>query len=664
MAKVALQKIRITGYKKHYKILMQELHRAGIVEITEDAKLLQNSETEVDEHFGVFDLARLDFAINFLSEYGSKKSKVESILTGGKLVISEEEAKNRLQEFSQKSEKIISECELCEEELVKSKNELAKIPERHALLAKLGTFNLSLAENYSTEQTKTWVGSIPAIEEQQFVGEVSKESNLLDLQILSRDEKRTYIRLTVFENLAEKTTKLLEDSQFEDLDTSELIEFLGKTPAEINADLEKTEIRLKSRIEVLEKKATELSVHTDEFRILYDYNHWRKVKNDLQSRVFRSPHLFAFEGWMPTAEYEKLEKWLKNAFVGEAVIEKIEPKEGEEMPVLLKNAQGFSSFEPITGMFGLPKTKEFDPTIFMAPFFMVFFGLCLSDVGYGAILLLVASWLLLFGKFSKEAKNAIFLLLFCGISAILGGIILGGYFGLTTEQAPAFLVNSEGKFVGQLLDPMAGAGPVLFLGIALGLGLLQLFFGIILDFVKKIMSKDYIDAVCDPAAWFFFLLMLVLYGAADYIGLEKDLMSKLYIAGAGILVLTQGRDQKNWLLKPIFGILGLYNITAYLSDLLSYSRIMALGLATGVVGFAMNITAGILNDMIAVPVLGTLVAIFVILFGHTLNFCLSILGAFIHSGRLQFIEFFGKFYEGGGREFQPFKRKKKYLHFE
>ena len=126
-------------------------------------------------------------------------------------------------------------------------------------------------------------------------------------------------------------------------------------------------------------------------------------------------------------------------------------------------------------------------------------------------------------------------------------------------------------------------------------------------------------------------------------------------------MITQSRDQKNWLLKPIFGLLGLYNVTGYLSDLLSYSRIMALGLATGVIGYAMNLTAGIFGEMMPHPAIGAVVAVTIILFGHTLNFSLSLLGAFIHSGRLQFIEFFGKFYTSGGHPFTPFRRTNKYL---
>ena len=465
----------------------------------------------------------------------------------------------------------------------------------------------------------------------------------------------------------EEISKILTNFQFEEVDILSSFEaYIGQTPAEIRIKLEKSEATLTARINSLQAEAKDLSKNLDDLRVLYDYNNWRKKKNDLQHKIFRSDHLFAFEGWIVSSQCAPLEKWLQNAFVGDVIIEKIEPEKGEEVPVLLKNQSGVSSFEPIVDMFGLPKSKEFDPTVPMTIFFVTFFGLCLSDVGYGSILLGIGGWLYLFGKFSKAAKERLLLLVICGGATVLGGIGLGGYFGMTAAQAPAFLVkdlNGTLPFYGQLLNPMEGTGPILFLGVALGLGVVQLLLGVILDFVKRVLNKDYIGAICDPGAWFFFLLTILGYGAGEYVGLSKDLFAKLMLVGAGILVLTQGRDQKNWFLKPIFGVLGLYNITSYLSDLLSYSRIMALGLATGVVAFAMNITAGILQEMISVPVLGTLVAIAVILFGHTLNFALSTLGAFIHSGRLQFIEFFGKFYEGGGRKFTPFKREKKYLHY-
>ena len=181
----------------------------------------------------------------------------------------------------------------------------------------------------------------------------------------------------------------------------------------------------------------------------------------------------------------------------------------------------------------------------------------LSDVGYGSILAVLAAWLLFFGRFSYAAKNGILLLFLSGVGAILGGIITGGYFGIIAEQAPSFLLSAqyiagiEGAmpFRGQLLNPMFGSGPIIFLGIAMALGVVQLLFGVLLDFYNKLKNKNYIDAFCDPLAWFFFLLVLILFSLSGFIGLPKEILQNLSILGAVILILTQGRHQKNWLLK-------------------------------------------------------------------------------------------------------------------
>jgi V/A-type H+-transporting ATPase subunit I len=481
-----------------------------------------------------------------------------------------------------------------------------------------------------------------------------------------------YFRMTVAREIAPQMLEILGKYNFEALDISgEFDEFINQKPREIYRGLEREELHLQKTQENLQTKSVDLSVHLIDLRILYDYHSWGKKKNDLQHKILQTKNIFAFEAWMPERDFDHLGKWIADIFVGEVAFEKASLEEGEEAPVFIQNKTGLASYEPITEMFGTPGNKDIDPTSYLAPFFFVFFGLCLSDVGYGGILTLVAAFFLLFGTFSHAAKDGIRLLLFCGIGAFLGGIFVGGYFGMTPEQAPNFLLSAdyvagiEGAlpFKGQFLDPMKGQGPINFLILAMALGVIQLLTGVFLDFVRKLKNKEYIAAFCDPLAWFYFLIALIGFAIADKVGFSKELFKNLAISGAVILILTQGRDQKNWFLKPISGVLGLYNVTGYVSDLLSYSRIMALGMATGVIGFAMNLTAGILGEMMPHPILGFIVAVAFLLFGHSLNFALSLLGAFVHSGRLQFIEFFGKFFEGGGRKFKPFAREKKYLFF-
>ncbi len=658
-----LKRIRITGFRKHYKILMQELHRSGIVQIDESPEFVQKSVTkDVDDHFGVFDLARTQFAIDFLSPFAPAKKKLDNILSGGKLVLREKEAKERLKNFGTQAHKIIEECETLEADLVKSKNELVQIPMQLELAKNLHHFKSGVSESYETDQTQTWIGKVPVTSQKSFLEIIAAESNLLDVQVLGKDKKFVYVRITALKELMEFISQKLQEYQFEALSLTDIFDgFEGNSISEIKYELEKKEKRLVSDIASFEAQISKLAEHHDDLKILFEYNQWRKTKNDLQQKIFISEQTFAFEGWIIASGFEKCKTWVKNAFVGEVIIEAIEIEEGQEMPVLLSNKLTLNSFEPVTEMYGLPQAKEFDPTPFFAPFFLIFFGLCLSDVGYGSILAGIAAVFLVFGQFSSAAKVTLRLLLYCGMAAIVGGILLGGYFGITPEQMP-FLVNPEtGKFYGQMINPTEGSGPITFLIISLALGAIQLLFGMLIAFAQQIKNKDYDGAFFDTAAWIFALSTIGLFGLSEMIGFDQTTAKYLAITGAVGLVLTQGRQQKNWLLKPVFGLLGLYNITNYLSDLLSYSRIMALGLATGVVGFAMNLTAGIFGEMMPNPILGIVIATFVVLFGHFLNFSLSLLGAFIHSGRLQFIEFFGKFYEGGGSKFNPFVRQSKYL---
>ncbi len=373
--------------------------------------------------------------------------------------------------------------------------------------------------------------------------------------------------------------------------------------------------------------------------------------------------IFAFEGWLPVAEYKALDHWIQQIFVGEVSLDKIKPEENERIPVLLRNKSGISSFDFMTEMFGSPGAKDVDPTPMMAPFFVVFFGICLSDSGYGLILTLAAAFFLLFGKFNADARKSLLMILLCGISAFLGGILLGGHFGLTPEQAPGFLtkmVDGSLVFRGQILDPLSGQGPMIFLGFSFAVGYVQVLGGLIMKFLRGLANKDYGEAFVDGLAWFYTLVMLIVWIFADKIGLDKQLALYMLLGGVGVLVLMLGREHKNPIKRVVMGVLGLYGAMDYVSKILSYSRLMALGLATGIIGAAMNMTAELLGGLLP-GVIGIVVLIAFALFGHSLNFALSGLGAFVHSMRLQFIEFFGIFYTAGGTRFAPFARVNKYL---
>ncbi len=669
--KVNFQKIRVTGLKSNYKIFMQELHRWGILEISNNTNFIEKSNKEVTEHFGVFNLSRIDFAINFLKPYATKGKKMDSFLSGGKIILSEDSSKDRLKSFSGIAEKIVKDCELGEETLVKNSNEIEKLTERIETILNYQNLNLPLAKDFSTERTQTFVGMIVINKKEALLNALAADSNLVDIDVLSESEikRKVYLRITAENSLVKSTKQILTDLGFENIDFSmEFNDSLGQSPEDVLAFLTKHKASLEKEIEEVKQNLTKNAEHIDDLKILFDYNQWKKKKNDIQESIFQSENLFAFEGWIEVEKYEELEKWVNNSFVGDVIMEKAEKNKGETEPVLNKNNIFVRAFEPLVEMFGLPGEKELDPTPLVAPFFFVFFGVCLSDVAYGLILMLASSYFLIFGKFSRAAKDGIRLLFFCGLAALLGGVALGGYAGLTVEQLPQWVNKDTGIFYGQFFDTMTGSGPIIFLITTFALGILHLMSGELSGGIQQLKQGRYIQAFGAYFSTVFlllaaiFMVLTMTVPSLESMAVISGIVIKVALLGLFVGKGMTGGEGKGILSKLVSGLLGLYDTAvSYLSNVLSYSRLMALGLATGIVGFSMNLTAGILSGMMPHWTLGLIVSIIIIAMGHTLNIVLSMLSAFIHSGRLQFIEFFGRFYEGGGRKFAPFARKTKYL---
>lgn len=669
MARIPLQKIRITGLKVHRKVLLQELHKRGVLEISENKLFQKHSQADADtlihdELFDSFDMARIDFALDFLAPFAPKKPKLESMLTGGMVILPEAEAHARFEKFSGEVGPIVSECEKLEETFVRNKNELTKLAAQFTELQKYKEYPFSIGESIETECTKTLIFRISATQKNKFFEALAKKTSLFSANPLKTGKKELIMIATVEKEIEKFFLETLQTY------TGEVISLGNMFPEYIDSSVEEAlgvittqQKNLETAISDGKARCVELGARTEDLQIAHDFFQWRKTKNEARAKTLETKNIFAFEGWIPAEKYTELTHWLKQVFVGEVIAEKAPLAEGEKTPALLKNKPGIASFQMITEMFGAPSDRDVDPTSTMAPFFVFFFGICLSDVGYGSILTLVSAFFLTFGTFSKEAREKLVMILLCGVSAILGGILLGGWFGMTPEQFPLLANPATGDFYGQILNPLAGNGAMTFLLFTFGVGFVQLLFGVLMDGVRRLKLGDTVGAFADSFAWLYFLIGLALWALAENIGLNKEILQYVALSGAGILVCTQGREKKNIFAKLVFGLLGLYGIMDYVSNMLSYSRLMALGLATGIIGAAMNTTAGVLGELVSVPVLGTAIAIFFVLFGHSLNFALSLLGAFIHSMRLQFIEYFGRFYTGGAPLFKPFARAKKYLLF-
>ncbi|NJP03957.1 hypothetical protein HC823_01685, partial [Candidatus Gracilibacteria bacterium] len=411
--KVALQKIRVTGLRKHYKILMQELHKRGVLQVSKNEAFAENStDKAATDHFDVFDLARIESAIRILTPHVPAKGKLESMLTGGKVILSEADAKKRFEAFSPKADEVIYTAEQNQEMLVRLENEIKHFQERKTFIEAFGSYRLAVDEGLSTEWTVSVLGKLQTTKKEQFIEALAKKSQLLDIEIFHEEGRYSYLRLTFSVELQKEVSQVFQDFNFNEVDlAAEFSEFPGKLPKDIIAHYEDHITALRKEIESNEKSLKRLASHVEDLQILFDFHSWRKTKNDARKNVLETKTIFAFEGWVPVEDYKQLDHWIQQIFVGEVAMEKIKPAEKERIPVLLRNKSGISSFDFMTEMFGSPGSKDVDPTPMMAPFFVVFFGICLSDTGYGLILVLAAAFFLFLTE-TKANERALVLYAF------------------------------------------------------------------------------------------------------------------------------------------------------------------------------------------------------------------------------------------------------------
>lgn len=408
--------------------------------------------------------------------------------------------------------------------------------------------------------------------------------------------------------------------------------------------------KLNEEIDECKNRLLEISNSLKELEILNDqlvtFNEVEKIKG------LETDFVTVVTGWVRSDQLTVLEKAVKEATECYE-IEVQDPSEGETPPTYTKNSKFVAPFETITDMFSMPNQTDIDPNPFMSLWYWILFGIMMGDAGYGVLMIILFGILIKVLKPQGDSIKLYKVLLYCGITTIFWGVMFGSYFGVTINPI--------------LVDPMTE--PLKMLIISMIIGALHIISGLLAMAYKNARDKKYWDILFDQVSWIIVILGLGLLAApmgAGYMGasIDKEVGSLLSnigkymaLAGAGLILFFGARDSKG-----IFGRLGggawkLYGVTGYLSDILSYSRLLALGLSTAVVSMVMNMLAGMLQT----SVIGFICSIFVYIVGHVFNLAMGLLSAYVHDSRLQYIEFFGKFYEGGGYKFEPLSVKTKHI---
>ena len=351
-----------------------------------------------------------------------------------------------------------------------------------------------------------------------------------------------------------------------------------------------------------------------------------RQREESQNKFASMEHVVVIEGWIPEKRYEQAELGIREVTHETCVVEASDPEEGDDVPVQLQNPKFFKSFELLTRLYGLPDYNGVDPTLFLVPGFLLFFSIMLTDALYGVIAL--ALGLLLMrggGRYNETIRDGGIILFSAGGATIIIGALSGGWFG-------SFGLKLSILEAMQVFDPMAQV--TAFLIIALTVGATHVNTGVVINVVDNLKRGQLWNALTGNL-WFLFAQPAIVFYLLGYTS------ASLAFIALSLALLLMGHKA-----------MAMFQITGFMGDILSYARLMALGLCTTGIAMTVNVLAGMLYML---GTIGVLLAIVVFFIGHLFNFVINAMGSFVHGLRLHYVEFFTKFYRSGGSEFTPLK---------
>jgi V/A-type H+-transporting ATPase subunit I len=648
MSVVPMEKVRLSVYHQDVDAALDVVQKAGAVEFTPTI-LSGASETDVSFPFAEL-YPKIQSAVHFLEPYADKPSLWRTLREGSRAELSEARLQERMRSLDVVVP-LVDDFERLQVEFAEVNERLRQLREQHTFYCAWKTLPIRL-QDFSTATTSTFLlerkthGDTTPLQQQ--LDTVLTESEIPHLITAVDDFK---VAVTVSNDATTRTS-------------------LEGVVAGLNSELvtpptghETPEVELMAVSEAVAKVEGELALlhdqaehfahtHIKQLQESGEILAWQKERYDVVDEAVATAYTVVLDGWLKAPQRAQIEEQFTKREIA-AVITTLELEAGEEPPVEIENNALVKPFEAVTRLYGMPGHTDLDPTPFLAGFFFLFFGLSLTDVGYGIFLMIVSAIVITLFKVSKATKVFAQLLFFVGLATVIVGAAFGGYLGISPENLPSFLVQL------QQFDPIGNPLPVFYL--ALSLGVVQVMVGMLLKIYSEYKNNRLLEGVIIQGPWFFTFCMaiLALLTSLGYVAvLPFETFVNLSYVGL-VLVALSGVYQGEGIFGRIMSAAArLYDSIGYFSDILSYSRLLALGLATTALAFAVNLIAGM---VVETPYVGYILAGIILLIGHLFNLAVNTLGAFIHSARLQFVEFFGKFIMGTGREFAPLRRSEEYV---
>jgi len=650
MAVSRMRKIQILGHKDAKDAIVSALREGGVLHITEpslefergaDEEARRDSERELQGR-----LAKLEHLKDFLRPYVPKQKKSLDTMFNPRVVLGEGELASILESFN---------LDDWYDRVIELEGEMrgaeAEIGRKEALAAELEHWvgvDAPVEELVDTHLTTVALVTVESSDADQLASDVGEATAESDVVEISRSGSSAYLTVVFLASDESLVTPVLKrhNARWANLESA-----VGK-PDVAAAALLKEADGLRAKIDELKEKACELAREHRTILIVLDEGAEDLAKKVAEERFGTTRETFLVEGWIRARDEDGMRARLAEIAPEVEVLSR-EPEKSEDVPIDLRNSNAVNPFEFVTTLYGRPAYWERDPTPLLAPFFIVFFGLCVSDGGYGVTLAAV-SFFLMTKMQPGGGRQLMKLLMMGGISTAVVGAVTGGWFGIDQSIMPGWLKSTI------VMNPLEE--PMKMLNVVFILGIIQVMAGLIIRMVADIREGRWLDGILDQLLWVFFLALLVPLGYGFILGgsVPTDVAAfcgKGAMATGALVVLTGARKNKNPVMKILGGVLKLYDIVGYFGDVLSYARLLALGLATGAIAMAIN---GVAEMASGIPIVGPVAAVVVLIGGHLFNLAVNCLGGFVHSARLQYLEFFSKFFTGGGRAFQPFSVEKRY----
>jgi V/A-type H+-transporting ATPase subunit I len=643
-----MQKVRLSVYVSDVDAALDTIQRSGAVEFTA-TDLTDVDEPEIQFTYAEL-LPKIQHAVQFLKPYAPKKGLWKTLREGSTDELTEEELKKKL-ENTDVILPLVKDFERLQVEFAEVNEKLRLLEEQHSLLSDWKELPIKLNQ-LETNSTKTYLVSRNLGNETMRLSEVLKVKLLeqeIPFTITEVSENAVALTIAKEQGLIQKTDALIASVNAESITPPKGEE----TPEIVFTAVSEKLAKTKGDLALLHDQAEHFAhTHINQLRVAGEILSWQKDRFDVVGDAAATKYTVVFDGWLNKNKREDVEAEFKSKDIG-AMFSELELVEGEEPPVDIENNALVQPFEAVTRLYGMPGHNDLDPTAYLAGFFFLFFGLSLTDVGYGLFLMVSSAIIITLFKVSDAIKLFAKLLFLVGLATVFVGALFGGYFGIALTSLPEPL-QAFAKF-----DPIGNPLPVFYL--ALGLGVFQIMVGMLVRIYSEYKQNRLMTGIMDQGPWLFIFCMAIfaLLTSIGYVSVVSiEVIKNLIYFGVALVVLSSGRKGETVLLKIQSAAAGLYSSIGYFSDILSYSRLLALGLATTALAFAVNLIAGMVVD---VPYVGYILAGIILLIGHAFNLAVNTLGAFIHSARLQFVEFFGKFISGTGRQFAPLKRTEKHV---